>query len=200
MDLPNAGQSQSLCPSSVETQNLHLRVPRTADAAALSRLVTPSVSRWVASWAFPFTQQRAAERISTSRKAAAGGLALPYVIESKQDGQLLGWIGVTRQDGTERTAMLGYWLAEHHHGRGFMREASRAVVRTAFDVMDLDVLEAAAQPANAASFAVLAGCGMRRVGERHVYAPSRGQDELCIVYSMTRSQFGDLQIHGSATS
>jgi ribosomal-protein-alanine N-acetyltransferase len=83
--------------------------------------------------------------------------------------------------------MLGYWLGEEHHGCGLMREAAQAVVATAFSVMQLDVVEAAAQPGNFASFAVLRHCGMHEVGQRMIYAPSRDREELCIVYEAHRN-------------
>lgn len=170
----------------VKTARLKLRCVRPGDAARTSAMMTPAVSRWVASWPVPFTPEMAAERIAAARKAAEEGRALPFVVERRSDGALLGWVGVNRDAMSNRRGVLGYWLGEEHHGYGYMREAVSAVVAAAFEKLNLDVIEAGAQPGNAASFAVLRGCGMTPAGERMVFAPARDRDELCLFYEAAR--------------
>jgi len=170
----------------IGTARLRLRCVRPEDALPVSAMMTAAVSQWVASWLVPFTPEMAVERITNARRAAADGRALPCVIERRADAALVGWIGVTRETSHDRRAMLGYWLGEKHHGCGYMREAAPVAVRMAFQNLGLDVVEAAAQPENAASFAVLRGCGMVPVGERMVFAPSRSRDELCLLYEVAR--------------
>jgi ribosomal-protein-alanine N-acetyltransferase len=171
---------------SFETTHLKLRCVRTNDAIKISEMMTPSVSRWVASWPLPFTVEMAIERILSIRAAFMEGRALPCAIERRSDGELLGWIAVTRREAVKRRAMLGYWLGEEYHGHGYMREAAPAAVESAFQTLDLDVIEAAAQPENKASFAVLLGCRMVHVGERMIFASARSRDELCQVYEVVR--------------
>ena len=149
-------------------------------------MMTPAVSQWVASWPTPFTREMAVERIAGARAAVDKEMALPCAIERRSDGVLLGWIGVTRDAVDGRLGALGYWLGEEHHGRGYMREAVPALVDMAFRRLDLDKIEAAAQPENAASFAVLRRCGMEPVGERMIFAAARGQEERCLVYETAR--------------
>ena len=172
---------------SLETARLKLRCVDPGDAVAIAEMMTPAVSRWVASWPIPFTVQMAIERIASARQACAEGKALVCAIERRSDGVLLGWIAVTRQGSGERRAMLGYWIGESHHGRGYMREAAPTAVALAFRNLDLDVIEAAAQPENKATFAVLRRCGMTPAGERTIYAPARIRDELCLVYEVAKS-------------
>ena len=82
--------------------------------------------------------------------------------------------------------MLGYWLGAAHQGHGYMREAAPAAVAAAFGRLGLEVVEAAAQPENAASFAVLRSCGMVPAGECMVLASARGREELCLRYEIQR--------------
>jgi len=170
----------------IYTARLRLRCVRLEDVAPISAMMTAAFSQWVASWPVPFTPGMAIERITSARRAAADGRALPCAIERRTDAALVGWIGVTRETPHDRRAMLGYWLGEKHHGCGYMREAAPAAVQMAFQNLDLDVIEAAAQPENAASFAVLRGCGMAPVGERMIFAPSRNREEMCLLYEVTR--------------
>ena len=54
------------------------------------------------------------------------------------DGRAAGSIGVfVRDDVYEKSAELGYWLAEDFWGRGVMTEAVRQICREAFDRFDI---------------------------------------------------------------
>jgi ribosomal-protein-alanine N-acetyltransferase len=67
-----------------------------------------------------------------------------------------------------------------------MHEAAPATVAAAFARLGLDVIEAGAQPGNAASFAVMRACGMQPIGERDVFAAARGRHERCMFYEVRR--------------
>lgn len=146
--------------------------------------MTAEVSRWVASWPFPFTSRMAGDRIVAARTAAEVRTAISYVITLRETGEFLGWIAASKDRGTSRRAMIGYWLAESAHGRGYMREAVPAALASAFPFLDVDVIEAGVQPENASSIAVLKGCGMDHVGERRIFAPSRDREELCWMFEL----------------
>lgn len=160
----------------VWTMRLKLRCVRPEDAARTSAMMTPAISRWVASWPVPFTPEMAAEE----------GRALPFAVERRSDGALLGWLGVHRDATDGRRGVLGYWLGEEYHGHGFMREAVPAAVAAAFERLGLGVIGAGAQPGNTASFAILRGCGMVPAGQRMVFASARGRDEVCLFYEAAR--------------
>ncbi len=161
---------------------LRLRPPCPADAPALSALMTPGVSRRLASWPTPFTPALAAARIATVLDAMAGGDTVCCVIEHKTE--TVGWIGAARLPGTDR-ASIGYWLGEPWQGRGFMREAAPAFVAALRARLALGSIEATCQPENRGSARVLAACGLKRVGTRMQHAPARGQDELVDVWERT---------------
>ncbi|MDD2766032.1 MAG: GNAT family N-acetyltransferase [Opitutaceae bacterium] len=170
----------------VETPRLRLRCPRPEDAISISEMMTPAVSRWLASWPVPFTIAMASERIAAARRAASTGTALLFLIERHVDGLPIGWIGVVKSQPPNGAGALGYWLGEAHQGCGYMHEAAPAAVAAAFERLGLDAIEAAAQPENAASFAVLRACGMEPAGECTIFASARGRDEPCLRYAIKR--------------
>ncbi len=149
----------------------------------MSRLMTPGVARWVASWAYPFTAEMAEERIRINRARAVEGKGMPCAVVRKEDGQFMGYIGLFATE--PGRAAFGYWLGEDFHGQGYMREAAPAVLRAGFELLGVKVIEAGAQLANVASFAVMKACGMRAVGERMTFAASRQMEELCAYYEAT---------------
>jgi ribosomal-protein-alanine N-acetyltransferase len=171
----------------IETERLILRRLEIGDAAETSRMMTPDVARWLAAWPVPFTVAMSEQRIANAQRIGDDNSALVFAIESRASGLLLGWTGIHRTDDDPKRGTFGYWLGEEHQGQGYMREAAPAALRLAFDWLGLDVIQAAAQPGNAPSIAVLKSCGMGFVGERPVFAPARHQDEICAIYELNRA-------------
>ncbi|ARN82314.1 GNAT family N-acetyltransferase [Methylocystis bryophila] len=171
----------------LETTRLLLRCVVADDAAATAMIMTPEVSRWLANWPVPFTHEMAVARIEAARDRARRGDALPFTVTDKVKGDLIGWVMIYRSEENPRRGSLGYWVGEKHHCKGYMRELMPIALAAGFDLLDLDAIEAAAQPENAASIAVMKGCGMKPAGEGMVYAPARGRHELCQFYEVQRS-------------
>ncbi len=169
-----------------ETARLLLRCVAPDDAAATSALMTPEVSRWLASWPLPFTPAMATARIESLRLRAVERSAMPLAVVEKASAALAGWVVIERDGETGKRGAVGYWLGEAYQRRGYMREAMAAALPTAFARLDLEVIEAGAQLANVGSFAIMRACGMRPAGQRMVYAPTRGREELCQFYEIER--------------
>ncbi len=153
---------------------------------ATSRLMTPGISRWLASWPVPVTPAMASGRIDDLRRLAFHGDALPFAVIGRCEGGLLGWATVTRGDLDRSSASMSFWLGEAHQGKGYMREVAPAAVGAGFDLLGVNEIEAGAQVTNAASFAVMTACGMMPAGERYVHASARRQEELCRFYKVAR--------------
>jgi [ribosomal protein S5]-alanine N-acetyltransferase len=170
----------------IETVRLRLRCVNAGDAASIAMIMTPGVSRWVASWPVPFTDEMADARIQLARESARRGDALPCAVTDKALGDFIGWLAINRDKDNRRRGSFGYWLGEKHHGKGYMREVAPVALAAGFDMLDLDVIEAAALPENIASIAVLRGCGMKQTGEGMLYVPARERQELCCFYEIQR--------------
>ena len=168
----------------VPASRLVLRDVQPDDAAAVSALMTPAVSRWLLSWPIPFTPGMAADRIAQARTSLAGGTMLPFVMERLSDSALLGWLSVTRTGG--RRALLSYWLGEAYQGQGYMREALAAALPASFSLLDVEAIDAEVQAGNAASLTLLRSQGMEAVGERMTFAPARNRHEPCLAFALQR--------------
>jgi len=70
------------------------------------------------------------------------------------DGKLAGAIGVHAVDARHRSSSLGYWLAEHARGRGYMTQACRAVIDAAFEHYHLHRIEIRCATGNEKSCAI----------------------------------------------
>jgi ribosomal-protein-alanine N-acetyltransferase len=71
-------------------------------------------------------------------------------------------------------ASLGYWAGERYAGKGYTTAAVRAVVRHAFEDLELHRVEAACQPDNFASRRVLEKAGFIQEGAARAYLKING--------------------------
>jgi ribosomal-protein-alanine N-acetyltransferase len=174
--------------SSIETQRVSLRCVQEDDARIVATLMTPTVSRWLASWPSRITEEAVIAKITEARTAIANEQALHFLIERRSDRVPMGWIRISRIIDRPRRGDLSYWLNDAYHGQGYASEAAFSAIAAAFDHLDIDAIEAGAQAENVASFAVMRRLGMEFLEERMVWASARGRDELCVFYWIQRER------------
>jgi [ribosomal protein S5]-alanine N-acetyltransferase len=169
------------------TDRLELRCHQADDAVPMVGLMTPAISRWLATWPAQMSEDAAARRIAGARRWADDRRAVPLTLVQRDNSAVVGFASVTRNPTAPDRATLGYWLAESVQGLGLMREAAPAIVRAGFELLDINVLDAAVQIANRPSLAVLRGLGMRHTGDAMVPTLAGGSDEACHLFELDRS-------------
>lgn len=87
--------------------------------------------------------------------------------------------------GVKQSCSLGYALAAHAQGKGYMREILPVVIRFAFEVMNLHRIEANYMPHNARSGKLLDDLGFAREGLAHDYLRIAGEWRDHVLTSLT---------------
>ena len=77
--------------------------------------------------------------------------------------------------GPSQCGTLGYWVGQDHARKGYMTEATEAVVAHAFDTLRLTRLEAACLEENTPSRALLAACDFHFEGIARSYLEVDGR-------------------------
>ncbi len=170
------------------TPRLTLRPMDMEDAAAIVEVMSPAVTKWLASWPNPTTEDFARERIAGSIAATAQGDHIWWAIMHQLDQRLIGGFRGELCTGDPRRMEIGYYMAEAYHGAGYMREAAQAAIAAIWRLFDIDVIEAGAQIANEASFKLMRALGMTPIGTRDVYGSARERTELCRFYELSRPE------------
>jgi ribosomal-protein-alanine N-acetyltransferase len=170
-------------PERFETQRLVLKRPRSQDAEAIFFRYSsdPDVTRFL-SWSRHESVEATHAFLRFSDDEWAQWPAGPYLIESRESGQLLGGTGFGFE--TAWRATTGYVLAADSWGKGYATEALQAVVGIAREIGVIR-LQALCHVGHPASTRVLEKCGFTREGvlQQHSVFPNLARAQPCDVFS-----------------
>jgi [ribosomal protein S5]-alanine N-acetyltransferase len=179
----------SLSTPVLSTARLRLRPVTSTDAEALFALHASAVV--LRFWdSPPWDEPGRAERfIASCREMAENGSGIRPVIERASDGAFIGWCSVTRWNPVYRSATLSYVLDDGAWGHGYATEAVGALLQWAFDVLDLNRVQAETDTRNTASARVLEKLGFRREGTLREDCVVNGEVSDSWVFGLLRSEW-----------
>jgi [ribosomal protein S5]-alanine N-acetyltransferase len=176
----------SLLTPTLHTARLRLRPFKDADANALFALHSNAhVLRY---WdAPPWTERARAERFITAcQQMADEGTGTRLAMDRVSDGAFIGWCSLTRWNPDYRSASMGYCLDDAAWGRGYAKEAARALLQWAFNALDLNRVQAETDTRNVASARVLEKLGFLREGTLREDCTVNGEVSDSWVYGLLR--------------
>ncbi len=153
----------------LQSQHVFLRAPCLQDYAEWSHLraknknfLKPYEPQWAADSleksAFARRLKKQAEEVELDRGRF-------FLIFNKQNESMVGGININDiRYSIQQCATLGYWLAEDHQGKGYMKEAAQAVIEYSFNTLNLNRLNAACLPDNDRSINLLKSLGFMEEG------------------------------------
>lgn len=173
----------------LHTARLGLRPFVDADADALFALHSSAhVLRY---WDSPPWDERAraGRFVAACRQMADEGTGARLAVDRVSDGTFIGWCGLTGWNPDYRSASLGYCFDDAAWGHGYATEAARALLRWAFDALDLNRVQAEADTRNAASARVLEKLGFVREGTLREDCVVNGDVSDSWVYGLLRREW-----------
>ncbi|ALE06856.1 GCN5 family acetyltransferase [Arthrobacter sp. ERGS1:01] len=146
--------------NNLETARLRMRPWTPADSTSIRRLWEerdPRALRRIDSDGRPTVEEFRTNIENQLAESALNGLEL-LAIETKHDGEFIGYCGLVVGNSTLDEPEIAYELFKHAHGNGYATEASRAVLSAAQDT-GRTRLWATVRAWNLASFRVLEKVG-----------------------------------------
>ncbi|WP_290739923.1 GNAT family protein [Amaricoccus sp.] len=176
----------------IETPRLVLRLPEMADHvpwATLRRDGEAFLRPWEPTWsADHLTRKAFRTRVYWAQRARDEGRALALFLVRRPDARLLGAITLDNiRRGPSQSAQVGYWIGAPFARQGYMTEALDAVVRHAFEALDLGRIEAACLPENVASRGLLERSGFVHEGVAVGYLQIAGRWRDHVLYANLRA-------------
>jgi len=173
----------------LDASRVTLRWISAADTEAFYAIYSnPEVMRY---WSTPPLADREAavnliKEIHESWKRRA---ILKWGIALRPDDQLIGSITLFNLDFNHLRAEIGYALGRDYWGRGYMNEALMAVLKYAFEVLELHRIEADVDPRNAASIKTLERLGFQREGYLRERWQINGEIQDAFFYGLLRREW-----------
>lgn len=174
----------------LETERLRLRPFRLEDRADVHAYGSdPMVSRFMV-WG-PNTEADTdfflGKAIEAQDRWPRNDVSL--AMELKSTGQMIGSIRLWVVDTDQRTAEIGYSLAQPQWRKGLTSEAALAMMTAGFDVLKLHRIVATCDKRNRGSWAVMRKLGMRREGLLRSERKVKGAWRDTYLYALTEDEW-----------
>jgi [ribosomal protein S5]-alanine N-acetyltransferase len=112
-----------------------------------------------------YTLESQAEKIQRHEENRKNDQEYYFGMFQKENDKLIGTISLFHvMRGSLQSAFIGYFLDQHHNGKGYATEAVKALVDYAFEELHLHRIEAGVMPRNMPSQRVLEKAGFHREG------------------------------------
>jgi RimJ/RimL family protein N-acetyltransferase len=148
----------------LETDRLLLRPFAPSDFEALHAILSREDVSTYLYWG-PQSEEEVQDRLATMigfRSIEQPGDTLRLAILLKANGRVIGDVVLHWHDNQHRQGYVGFIVHPDHQGKGYATEATRPLLRVAFEDLGLHRVTGHLDPRNSASAAVLEKLGMRR--------------------------------------
>jgi ribosomal-protein-alanine N-acetyltransferase len=181
----------------LETARLLLRAPRLEDAEGIVPLANVwEVAKNLGRLPHPYALGDAQDFVAKATQARAAGTDFNFLILRKDDGALMGGIGLHLR--AQGHFEFGYWLGQPFWKHGYATEAARRLVSFAFRDLKIERLVAGWYHDNPASGRVLAKLGCVMAGAEQRDCAARGHAVYCHLVTLTQADFAQTRKQAEA--
>ncbi|MDD5402115.1 MAG: GNAT family N-acetyltransferase [Dehalococcoidales bacterium] len=173
----------------LETGRLLLRHFLMDDCCDVVRMAgDPEIAANTSSIPHPYEYNMAVDWIKSHRESFAAGKGVIFAITDRQDGNLIGAIGLMIDAGNEK-AELGYWIGRQYWSEGYATEAGKAVMEYGFTSLGLNRIFARHFSRNPASGRVMQKLGMKYEGCLRGDVKKNGNFEDLELYGLLKADY-----------
>ena len=114
-----------------------------------------------------------------------------FTIEEKESTVFIGSVGYTVTDTTPvgKIVGAGYFILPEHHGKGYMTEAFREVIRFAFERNDVYRINTGCFTDNRASERLMQKCGLKKEADRKACVWHDGRMKDRVEYRLLKDEW-----------
>ena len=94
-----------------------------------------------------------------------------FVIKNKKTKEIMGCLGLVKEE-INNSATIGYWIGREYRKKGYMTEATQAVINFCFEKWKVMRIEIRAEEKNIPSQKVIEKCGFKYEGTKRMAAYS----------------------------
>ena len=175
------------------TERLIIRDPVLSDIEGWHRLLSDPKTMYYLQDIRTSSIDESRKNLETAVKEAQNPDRLKYLfaIEEKMTGAFVGSVGytVTRKTPVGKIVTTGYFILPEHHGRGYVTEAFREVLRFAFEDDNVYRICAGCLSENTASERVMQKCGLIKEAEYKSFIWHDGRMKDRVEYRLLKDEW-----------
>lgn len=150
----------------------------------------PDVNAWMVSGHVPVTKAAEAAWYERAELETAAGTAYKFEVHAADDMRLLGMCELMDVDRFDRHAEVGIMIGDTaEQGKGFGRDALRALIRFGFETLGLNTVRIRAIQGNERAIGLYRSIGFTDVGTWREGRYIRGRFHDVVLLDMTRAEF-----------
>ncbi len=123
------------------------------------------------------------------REGFEKGEAVDFVVIHRDEGILIGAIGLGAKYKKDESMQLGYWIGKPYWNKGYCTEAALAVLKYGFEALNLHRIYSRHFGSNPASGRVMQKLGMKYEGTMREAIKKWGRFEDMVCYAILRSEY-----------
>src|SRR2546426_514975 len=177
----------------IDASRIRLRWISQKDTDAFYAIYSnPEVMRYWSTAPLP-DRDAASKLISEIHDLFQRRMILKWGIALRSDDRLIGSITLFNLSFPHHRSEIGYALAHEYWGHGYMNEALMALLKYAFESLDLHRIEADVDPRNDASIRTLEKLGFQREGILRERWQTNGGIQDALFYGLLRHEWVGFQ-------
>lgn len=172
----------------IKTKRLFLRKFKDSDVEKIALICNDfDVAKYTINIPVPYTIEDAKSWLSHLKTTYKTKEFLELAVTLKENTQeVIGCVGLLKINPRSQHAEIGYWFEKKHWNKGYATEAVTALIKYAFETLNLKSLQARHVEANPASGRVMQKCGMTYVGVMRNYETRFGEWHNVHYYDIIR--------------
>lgn len=173
----------------LQTSRLQLRPFHLDDVTAIATLCNNyNLFKTTLNLPYPYTEEHALFWVNTHAEKREQKTAFEFAIVLKESQTLVGAIGLFIHSASQ-IAEIGYWLGEEHWNRGYVSEATQAVIQFGFEELNLHKIYARYLAINPASGKVMLKAKMKYEGTLREHIVKEGVHHDLHYYGILKSEY-----------
>jgi ribosomal-protein-alanine N-acetyltransferase len=173
----------------IHGEKVNLRIVTRADALNIYHNISDKdISRFT-HIPDPYKLEDAYDFIKLTHRQRRKKTAFHFGLENRDNGQIIGGIGLENISEIHRKGEIGYWLGKTFWGKGIMVEAINLMLDFCFTKVKLHRVQAYVFPDNAGSIRVLEKTGFKREGLIREGFTQRGKHVDVYLYAILEDEW-----------
>lgn len=135
------------------------------------------------------TEEAVQEQMIYYKKQYKTQNGIYWLIQTTQENNFIGTIGINNWNKTHLKAELGFWILPEHFNKGYITEAAKTVMNFCFNNLGLNRMEATVETENIASMKVLKKLGFLHEGTFREFEMNKGKYIDLMMFSILKKEY-----------